>query len=68
MERRDTRSREELRERIRAEFNEMAGMSLTAPQAYRLFDVDPAFGGRVLEELVKAGYLRRLPDGSFARG
>ena len=55
MERRDARSREEVRERIRAEFNEMAGMSLTPQQGYRLFDVDPASGGRVLDELVRRG-------------
>ncbi len=47
MERGDACSREELRERMRTECNEMEDMSLTGSQAYRMFHVDPQFGGRV---------------------
>ena len=66
-ERRDQRSRRELLERIRAEFNYMAGMSLTPQQAYRLFHIDPPLGERLLNELVAAGFLRRTEDGSYSR-
>ena len=65
--RRDARGRTELLERIRAEFNYMAGMSLTPAQAYRLFHLDAQTGDRLLGELVAGGFLRRLEDGSYAR-
>ena len=42
MERGDACSREELRERMRTERNEMEDMSLTGSQAYRTFHVDPS--------------------------
>ena len=67
VERRDARTRAALLDRIRAEFEYMAGLSLTPVQAYRLFDVDAETGDRLLGQLVESGYLRRLPDGSYAR-
>jgi len=39
-ERRDTRSREQILARVRAEFSDMAGLSLTLPQARRLFHLN----------------------------
>ena len=67
LDRRDHRTRRELLDRIRAEFNYMAGMSLTPQQAYRLFQIDPSLGERLLTELVHAGFLRRMEDGSYSR-
>ena len=66
-ERRRAETREQLRARIQREFREMAGMSLTFPQAVRLFGVDPALCGRILDELIGAGFLRRRGDGSYER-
>lgn len=67
LERRDQRTRGELLDRIRGEFNYMAGMSLTPQQAYRLFHIEPTVGERLLNELVQAGFLRRMEDGSYSR-
>jgi hypothetical protein len=54
-------------QRIRAEYMEMPGMRLTAPQVQRLAGVNALVCARVLEELVMAGVLRRAVDGTFAR-
>jgi len=43
--------------RIRAEFREMPGLTLTLPQAARLFSIDCARCQRVLTILVEEGYL-----------
>ena len=67
VERRNLQTRAVLLNRIRAEFDYMAGLSLTPAQAYRLFHLDAATGDRLLGQLVESGYLRRLPDGSYAR-
>lgn len=45
--------------RVRAEFREMPGLTLTLPQAARLFSIDPERCERVLATLVEAGYLAR---------
>src|SRR3954447_9997750 len=45
-------------ERVRAEFAEMPGLSLTLPQASRLFDLDPVHCESVLWTLVRSGMLR----------
>lgn len=56
----------ELCARIEAEFREMPGLTLTLPQAARLFSLDPDRCERVLDALVHTGLLRT--DGrSFAR-
>jgi hypothetical protein len=47
----------ELQSRIRAEFNEMPGLTLTLRQAARLFSLEPVLCGRVLGALVAAGLL-----------
>jgi hypothetical protein len=49
--------------RVRAEFREMPGLTLTLPQAARLFSIDPERCERVLATLVEAGYLARNGTG-----
>jgi hypothetical protein len=43
--------------RVRAEFREMPGMTLTLSQAARLFSIEPTRCGQVLGALVRAGDL-----------
>lgn len=43
--------------RVRAEFQEMPGMRLTAPQAARLFNLEPTSCSSVLDALVSDGIL-----------
>lgn len=45
--------------RIRAEYDEMPGLSLTLRQAVRFWGLDPGTCTGVLDELVRQGYLRR---------
>ena len=54
-------------ERIRAEYLEMPGMRLTAAQVQRLSGVDISTCAVVLEDLVRARFLDRGSDGSYAR-
>ena len=51
--------------RIRAEYDEMPGLSVTFPQACRLWQVDTATCQRVLDILVGENFLARRKDGSF---
>jgi hypothetical protein len=51
--------------RIEAEFREMPGLTLTLPQAARLFSLNSLDCERVLQALVRAGQLR-FYRGSFA--
>lgn len=46
-----------IHERVRAEYLEMPGLSLTLPQAARLFNLEPARCARVLGTLVTNGAL-----------
>jgi hypothetical protein len=66
-ERRNGTAREQALERIKAEFAYLGGLTLTQPQVNRLFHLQDGLGERVMEQLVGTGFLRRLPDGSFAR-
>lgn len=66
-ERRRSDSRAAMRLRIRGEFEELGGMSLTLPQAARLFYLAPELCERLLNELVAEGVLRRTDSGSYAR-
>lgn len=52
-----TPSRADLAIRARAEFLEMPGMSLTAAQAGRLWQLPPVRAEELLRELVEAGFL-----------
>jgi len=54
-------------ERVRGEFREMPGLTLTVAQARRLWDLDPSTCSEVLRELVDAGFLCRRADGAYGR-
>jgi hypothetical protein len=55
----------ELLHRIRAEYREMPGLQLTAPQAQRLFGVDSKTWDAALATLVDAKFLCRTRNGQF---
>jgi hypothetical protein len=56
----------DLHVRIRAEFAEMPGLTLTLPQAARLFNIDAARCERAMGRLVASGSLS-VARGSFVR-
>ena len=53
--------------RLRAEFAEMPGLSLTAAQAERLCGAPRCECEWALEQLTRDGVLRRTRDGAFVR-
>ena len=53
--------------RIRGEFLEMPGLSLTPAQAHRLWALEREVCDRLLTELVTEGFLARSRDGAFLR-
>ena len=53
--------------RVRGEYREMPGLSLTIAQAQRLWSVDQAMCVRVFESLVGDKILRRTRRGRFIR-
>jgi hypothetical protein len=66
-ERRDTRSRELLLARVRAEFQEMPCLRLTRPQAQRLFGLRLDVCERVLATLVRQREIYLGSDGRYWR-
>jgi len=54
-------------QRIRAEYLEMPGLTLTADQVKRLCGVDRALCESALETLVSDGFLSVRPDGAYGR-
>jgi hypothetical protein len=54
-------------ERVRGEFREMPGLTLTPAQACRLWSLDAATCADVLSHLVESGFLSRRADGAFCR-
>jgi hypothetical protein len=58
----------ELLQRIEGEYLEMPGLSLTAPQAERLWGLDGTTCSFVLMTLVQRGILRRTASGTYVRG
>lgn len=54
-------------ERIRAEYEESPGLSLTARQAQRLWGLEPALCSQLLDELVQQQYLRCTPAERYIR-
>jgi hypothetical protein len=54
-------------ERIRGEFREMPGLTLTAEQACRLWSLDMPTCTETLSLLIDAGYLCRKSDGAYGR-
>jgi hypothetical protein len=59
--------RAELECRIRGEFEEMPGLSLTSIQASRLFGISHDVCGDILAHLVEEGMLYLNSDGRYAR-
>jgi hypothetical protein len=51
--------------RICSEFLDMPGLYLTAPQAARLFGVEPTACEALLAKLVQVRFLRRTPTGFY---
>lgn len=51
--------------RIRGEYLEMPGLSLTLPQAQRLWGLDQGFCHDLLNTLVETGFLARTERGAF---
>ena len=54
-------------ERVRGEFREMPGLTLTLAQAGRLWSLDAITCTEVLSDLVSCGFLSRRTDGAFCR-
>lgn len=54
-------------DRIRGEFREMPGLSLTLEQARRLWSLDAPTCSEALSYLAEAGFLCRKPNGTYAR-
>ena len=54
-------------DRIRAEYLEMPGMRLTPAQVERLSGVDVSICALVLDDLLRAQFLYKGLDGSYAR-
>jgi hypothetical protein len=63
--RRNESNRQRLLGRVRSEFLEMRGLTLTMAQARRLFNLRDDICTRVLDTLVRQGVLRERADGSF---
>jgi hypothetical protein len=54
-------------ERVRAEFAEMPGLSLTESQAARLFGIEREVCRTVIASLVDDAYLRKTASGAIMR-
>jgi len=54
-------------DRVRGEFREMPGLTLTLAQARRLWSLDTPTCSEVLSQLVETGYLCRNASGAFCR-
>ena len=54
-------------ERVRAEYLEMPGLSLTEKQAQRLWHLEAEACRRLLSVLVESGFLRRTSHGGYVR-
>ncbi len=58
---------DDLLSRVRGEYDEMPGLSLTMPQAQRLWALDQQTCAVVLRTLVEGRFLRRTPHGRYVR-
>ena len=65
--RRNHQLRERLLQRIRDEFDELRGLTLTFRQAARLFGLREDICRRVLGELIAEDLLRRTAEDSYVR-
>jgi hypothetical protein len=61
------RVHEELVLRIRGEFEEMPGLSLTSVQAIKFFGISPDVCAGILSHLIEQGVLRLKNDGRYTR-
>lgn len=52
---------------IQAEYREMPGLSLTATQVEKLWNLDTAAAGMLLRELQDTQFLRMTPRGTYVR-
>jgi hypothetical protein len=59
--------RHDMLTRICAEYREMPGLNLRRDQARRLWDLDEAVCGELLEALVESRFLHRRADGRYVR-
>ena len=57
----------ELTLRVRAEYTEMPGLSVTLAQAQRLLAIDQPTCAAVFQTLVKRGVLKRTAQGRYVR-
>ena len=60
-------ARASITERVRGEFREMPGLTLTLAQAGKLWSLDANTCTEVLSYLVSVGFLCRRPDGAYSR-
>ena len=60
--RRAFRTRDETRARLRADYLELPGLTLTVDQAARLWSIDRSIAMDVLDELAATGFLLRSGD------
>jgi DNA-binding IclR family transcriptional regulator len=67
IERRDLHARRHLVRRVQSEFVEMPGLTLTLEQAGRLLALDEPACQRILNELVRGGFLRQCSNGAYGR-
>ena len=52
---------------VRSEYLEMPGLSLTKPQAQRLWGLDAETCEALIDEMVSAKFLRRMPGDRYVR-
>ena len=55
-------------QRIRAEYLDLPGLSLTAAQAQRLWNLDSETCGLALDMMIRETFLRRTPHAKYVRG
>ena len=58
---------ESVTKRVQAEFEEMPGMTLTMPQASRLFGIEREVCRTIVERLVTTSYLKWTNSGAVTR-
>jgi hypothetical protein len=56
-----------LLQRVREQYRDVPGLTLTKPQAVRLFEVAPSVCAAMLRALVMENFLSRAGDGAFVR-
>jgi DNA-binding IclR family transcriptional regulator len=62
-----SRSLDAIVQRVRGEYLEMPGLSLTAHQAQRLWHLEPEACRLLLNALVESGFLRQTAHGGYVR-